>query len=143
MLEYKKVIDKHDFIIKVDKECLVNKVNELRDDFEENCFNRFYESIDGQDKYLTKDEYMQNIDNTLVKIDEYSETEFLNNVITNAMKKKDGTLHKRKRYEDYIVDNMRFFTDWHNSWAGYTLVFKVISDFAIELQLVEETHTPG
>lgn len=99
-----------------------------RCDFEEGCYSRPFE-----DDSITEEQYNENIDRTLVELNNALDPEYLKSVIEEFPKKKNGTFKKNQTTEIYMCDNSQY---WEDSY-GYNvnvLRFKCIDDNTLELQ---------
>lgn len=141
-MEFKHSIGKHEFTVICDKDSILAQIESQRDDFQKEYFQRYY-TVGSEDGYLTKEEYLQNLDDMVALLEEITSETKMINFITNATKKKNGTFHKNRIAFRQGCDNTEYITNWHNTWIYKALSVIAINDLTLRIYYEKIVDTPG
>lgn len=129
-----------DFKVIFDKNALINQAKNL-EVFEEETFTGF--EVHWDEPMLTKEEFDENVESFCKNIEKACEDNYIEKVVAQIQKKKNGTFYKNRKYTVDYYGNTHFFQEWHNTWGTYELRFSAINDTTLELQIVSYNHTPA
>lgn len=126
IIEYDDVIEK--FSVIGDVTSLRQKIEDERNEYEEDYFVSPY-----GDDTISETEFNDNLDVTLLKLEEAIKPKFLETAIKEFPKKKNGTFKKNQVMNIHICNNSVYLEDSYG-WGTDVLRFKAIDDTVLEMQ---------
>ena len=140
-MEFKHKIGKNEFRIICNKSSILKELEDEIASYEEGVYVGYLET--GGDGYLSKDQYLKNIEDIKCVLDDYLEDKKLIEFIERVKKKKDGTFYKGRVVETARCDNCTYFEEWHNTWTYNELKVKAIDDTILSISYSQKVDTPG
>lgn len=135
---------KKEFSIEVNVDNILKEIENLKLEFETDSFVNYgeipeYDDID----CLSKDKYLENIENFKKTFLEKMNEDFLIEIMKNWNRKKNGTFHRRNVKELVSCNNCIFITEWHNTWIYHVIKVVAVDDYNLKIELCKKTDTPA
>ncbi len=127
--------------INIDIDGITKSILALKNEFEEDVYNRYGESPEWDNDTFTKEEYEANVDEFLNDFNKSVEN--LSSIIDNFPKKKNGTFNRKNIMILAECKNCVAIHEWHNIWIYYVVKVTAIDDHTLYVSLYKKVDTPA
>lgn len=127
--------------ILLNRDDIEKNILDLKNEYEEGYFVNYGESLEWDDKPLTEEEYINNINTFL---DDFRKSiSNLNEIIDNFPKKKNGTFNRRNVVELASCNNCEYICEWHNTWIYRVVKVIAVDDTTLRIEFYKKVDTPA
>lgn len=146
VLEVKILDGKKEFMVVVDTDSIINSIRNMKNDYgdEEHVWHGTSPEFGEENfKYISKQEFNDNVDKFMEDFLSYTTEEKLKNIISTFPRKKNGTFNRRNVRELASCENCIVIHEWHNTWIYYVIKVAAWDDTTLKVELFKKTDTPG